>query len=64
MSTAALSLWLDGQTARSDETVLWARGEIHLRVRTYLTAILPPLELVVSARCIVFQDDLVLVNAI
>lgn len=62
MSTAALGLWLDSQTLLSDDTVLWANGEIHLRVRAYRVTPLPPLELIVSARCIVFRGKLVLVQ--
>jgi 8-oxo-dGTP pyrophosphatase MutT (NUDIX family) len=62
MSTAALVLWLNGQAAPlSDDIVLWANGAIQLRMRTYVTTTLPPLELVMSARCIVFRDELVLV---
>jgi len=46
-------------TARADEIVEWS--PLRFRVRTYLTATLPPLDLVTSVRAVVRHDDQILV---
>lgn len=55
--------WLsdDAGLPVSTETVMWVAGTLEFQMDTYVTDHLPPLDLVTSARCIVLQEDCVLV---
>lgn len=59
------ALWLPAIAGRpvSTETVVWVPGELEFQMETYLTDFLPPDELITSVRCVVLQDDCVLVLA-
>jgi ADP-ribose pyrophosphatase YjhB (NUDIX family) len=45
----------------ADETTAWYGGTLPLRVRSYLTDVLPPLDLVTSVRAVVLRSDQVVV---
>jgi 8-oxo-dGTP pyrophosphatase MutT (NUDIX family) len=51
----------DRATLIADETTAWYEGTLPLRVRSYLTNTLPPLDLVTSVRAVVLRGDQVLV---
>jgi len=53
---------LAGLTLLTEEPVVWADGQIRLRLRTYLGATAPPAERLTSARALIFQGDAVLVQ--
>jgi 8-oxo-dGTP pyrophosphatase MutT (NUDIX family) len=61
--TAVLAEWLQRHEPVCEETAVWLDGRVRLQVTLYLTADLPPLELVTSVRCLVFNGpDSVLVQ--
>lgn len=49
-------------TPLSEENASWSDGQIRLRLRGYVTALMPPLHVITSSRCLVFRDDAVLVQ--
>ena len=46
----------------AEESASWGDGHIQLRVRGYLSDMMPPLEYVTSSRAVVFRDGAVLVQ--
>jgi ADP-ribose pyrophosphatase YjhB (NUDIX family) len=54
-----LSAFLAHHVARAEESIEW--GDMPLRVSSYLSSMLPPLQYVTSVRAVVLNRDLVLV---
>jgi len=61
---AAFAAFLARQTPFHTETAVWGWqcGEIHLRLVSYLSDALPPLDLITSANALVLRDDAALVS--
>ena len=57
----ALASYLARHTPVAETEVAWRDGAVRLRVTSYLSEELPPLEHISSVRCIVFRGDSVLV---
>ena len=46
----------------AEESASWLHGHVRLRLRGYLTDLMPPLEYITSSRSLVFRADVVLVQ--
>jgi ADP-ribose pyrophosphatase YjhB (NUDIX family) len=61
--TDRLSSYLaHSNTFLAEEFVSWLDGRVRLRLRTYLTNVMPPPEYSTSSRCVVLRHDSVLVQ--
>lgn len=58
----ALQSHLSRCTFLTEESASWSDGHIRLRMRGYLSDMLPPLEYVTSSRSVVFREGAVLVQ--
>ncbi len=56
-----IEILLDGLEPQAEELWVWGGGTLPIHTRSYATSQYPPEELVTSARCIVIQDQSVLV---
>jgi ADP-ribose pyrophosphatase YjhB (NUDIX family) len=56
-----LTSFLSDYTPVAEGVTFWQSIDVYVRVRTYLSEAVPPLDCLKSVRCIVFRDDSVLV---
>jgi ADP-ribose pyrophosphatase YjhB (NUDIX family) len=56
-----LTSFLSKYTPAAEGETYWQSIDVHVRVATYLSDVIPPLDCLKSVRCIVFRDDKVLV---
>jgi ADP-ribose pyrophosphatase YjhB (NUDIX family) len=61
-SSTALTVHLATYILRTEELATWFDGQVRLRLRAYLTDAMPPLEHITSSRCVVFQDQRIMVQ--